>query len=75
MRLVPQPRALPTADTLVALPTEVDGWVASADETGNAQLVPLAHYWDGTALVGHSRAMTAAERRKERSGNGRRSTP
>ena len=25
--------------------------MASADEMGNAHLVPLSHYWDGTALV------------------------
>ena len=33
------------------LRTEVDCWVASADEMGNAHLVPLSHYWDGAALV------------------------
>ena len=25
--------------------------MASADEVGNAHLVPLSHYWDGAALV------------------------
>jgi len=35
------------ADTLALLRTEIDGWVASADEMGRAYLVPLSHYWDG----------------------------
>ncbi len=39
------------ADTLALLRTEVDCWVASADEIGNAHLVPLSYYWDGAALV------------------------
>ena len=39
------------ADTLALLRTEVDCWVASADEIGNVHLVPLSHYWDGAALV------------------------
>ena len=44
-------RAQRKADTLARLQTDVDCWVASADETGNAYLVPLSYYWDGTALV------------------------
>jgi hypothetical protein len=36
---------------LTLLRTEIDCWVASADELGNAHLVPLSHYWDGEALV------------------------
>jgi hypothetical protein len=44
-------RAQPKADTLALLRTEVDCWVASADEMGNAHLVPLSHHWDGAALV------------------------
>jgi hypothetical protein len=44
-------RAQRKADTLALLRTEVDCWVASADEMGNAHLVPLSHYWDGAALV------------------------
>jgi hypothetical protein len=38
-------------DALEKLRSEVDLWVASADEAGNAYLVPLSFYWDGTALV------------------------
>ncbi len=39
------------ADTLERLRTVVDCWVASADEMGNAHLVPLSHHWDRAALV------------------------
>ncbi len=51
MRPAPRSRAQRKADTLERLRTEVDCWVASADEMGNAHLVPLSHYWDGAALV------------------------
>ena len=39
------------SDTLAKLRSEVDLWVASADETGGAYLVPLSYYWDGSALT------------------------
>jgi hypothetical protein len=39
------------ADTRERLRTDVDCWVASADEMGNAYLVPLSYYWDGSTLV------------------------
>lgn len=39
------------SDTLAKLGSEVDLWVASADETGNAYLVPLSYYWDGSTLT------------------------
>jgi Pyridoxamine 5'-phosphate oxidase len=38
-------------DTLAKLRSEVDLWVASADETGRAHLVPLSYYWDGSTLT------------------------
>lgn len=38
-------------DALALLQCEVDLWVASASETGEAYLVPLSFYWNGTALV------------------------
>jgi hypothetical protein len=47
----PRARAQRRADTLALLHDEVDCWVASADEMGNAHLVPLSHYWDGESLV------------------------
>ena len=39
------------ADVVAKLESEVDLWVASADATGNAYLVPLSYYWDGSALT------------------------
>jgi hypothetical protein len=51
VREPPRSRAQRRADTLARLETEVDCWVASADEAGNAYLVPLSFYWDGAALV------------------------
>lgn len=37
--------------TLAKLRSEVDLWVASADEVGGAYLVPLSYYWDGSTLT------------------------
>ena len=51
MRPPPRSRTQRKADTLALLRREVDCWVASADELGNAHLIPLSYYWDGTALV------------------------
>ena len=51
MTSAPRSRAQRKADTLAALQREVDCWVASADELGNAHLVPLSFWWDGQALV------------------------
>jgi hypothetical protein len=39
------------SDTLEKLRSEVDLWVASAGEGGEAYLVPLSYYWDGSALT------------------------
>ena len=49
----PAPRTLEQrqADARERLATEVDCWVSSADEAGNAYLVPLSHYWTGERLV------------------------
>ena len=47
------------ADALQRLGREIDCWVASADEVGNAHLVPFSYAWDGSALV---LAMPAANR-------------
>jgi Pyridoxamine 5'-phosphate oxidase len=44
-------RAQRKADTLARLRSDVDLWVASADEEGNAHLVPLSFYWDGATLT------------------------
>ena len=48
-------------DTLAKLRTDVDLWVASADETGGAYLVPLSYYWnDSTLTVATPRASRTA---------------
>jgi hypothetical protein len=39
------------ADTLERLRTDVDLWVASANDTGEAYLVPLSFQWDGSKLT------------------------
>lgn len=36
---------------LAKLRSDVDLWVASADEAGGAYLVPLSYYWDGSTLT------------------------
>ena len=46
-----RPLAQRRADTLAKLESEVDLWVASADEAGVAYLVPLSFYWDGSTLT------------------------
>ena len=38
-------------DTLARLRADVDLWVASASEDGDAYLVPLSYYWDETTLT------------------------
>ena len=47
----PRSRAQRKADALARLRTDVDLWVASADGSGNAYLVPLSFYWDESALT------------------------
>lgn len=47
----PRSRVQRRADTLERLRTDVDLWVASADESGDAYLVPLSFVWDGQALT------------------------
>ena len=39
------------ADTLARLQSDVDLWVASASADGDAYLVPLSYYWDGSTLT------------------------
>ncbi len=47
----PRPRAERRSNVLAKLRDDVDLWVASADETGHAYLVPLSFYWDGIAIT------------------------
>jgi nitroimidazol reductase NimA-like FMN-containing flavoprotein (pyridoxamine 5'-phosphate oxidase superfamily) len=47
----PRSRSQRTADTLERLRRDVDLWVASASEEGEAYLVPLSFHWDGSTLT------------------------
>ncbi len=47
----PRSRSQRQADVQAKLRDDVDLWVASADETGEAYLVPLSFHWDGAALT------------------------
>ena len=47
----PRSRQQRRQDALARLETDVDLWVASADEHGSAYLIPLSFYWDGSALT------------------------
>jgi hypothetical protein len=51
MTAAPRPLAQRKEDALGRLRTEIDCWVASADESGNAHLVPFSYYWDDGAIV------------------------
>ena len=44
-------RAQRRIDVLAKLRNDVDLWVASADEAGNAYLVPLSYYWDDSTVT------------------------
>src|SRR6476661_10923335 len=49
--MAPRSRSQRIDDTLAKLRDDVDLWVASADATGEAYLVPLSFHWDGAALT------------------------
>jgi Pyridoxamine 5'-phosphate oxidase len=44
-------RAQRKRDVLDKLSGDVDLWVASADDEGNAYLVPVSYHWDGSTLT------------------------
>ncbi len=47
----PRPRSQRKRDTLEKLGRDIDLWVASANENGDAYLVPLSYHWDGAQLT------------------------
>ena len=47
----PRSRSQRKADALARLAGDVDLWVASADDAGNAYLVPLSYHWDGSTIT------------------------
>lgn len=46
-----RPRSQRKLDVLARLRSDVDLWVASADEAGGAYLIPLSYYWDDSTLT------------------------
>jgi hypothetical protein len=46
-----RPRSQRRIDTLAKLRSEVDLWVASADDAGRVYLVPLSYCWDESTLT------------------------
>jgi nitroimidazol reductase NimA-like FMN-containing flavoprotein (pyridoxamine 5'-phosphate oxidase superfamily) len=48
---VPRSGGQRRADTLARLTTDIDVWIATAGNSGDAYLVPLSFLWDGTGLV------------------------
>lgn len=55
-------------DALVTLQEDVDLWVASANERGDAYLVPLSFVWDGTHIVVATPAKSRTARNLRRAG-------
>jgi len=39
------------SDTLHQLASEIDAWIAAADATGDAYLLPLSFFWDGSSVI------------------------
>ena len=56
------------ADVLALLEREEDLWVASASAGGEAWLVPLSYYWDGTCLTIASPVRSKTTRNLRRAG-------
>jgi Pyridoxamine 5'-phosphate oxidase len=56
------------SDVLQKLHDDVDLWVASADETGRAYLVPLSFYWDGSAITLSTPRRSRTARNLQRAG-------
>jgi hypothetical protein len=51
MRAEARPRAQRIADAQARLEQEIDCWVASADEAGNAHLVPFSYAWLDESVI------------------------
>jgi hypothetical protein len=56
------------ANVLEQLRDEVDIWVASASATGEAYLLPLSFYWDGTRLTVATSKNSRTARNLQRAG-------
>ena len=67
----PRPTAERIANALALLNSELDCWVASASAVGDAYLIPLSHYWDGTNLILATPANSRTARDLQRAGRAR----
>jgi hypothetical protein len=47
----PRPREQRRRDTLARLRDDLDLWIASAGDAGEAYLVPLSFHWDGERII------------------------
>ncbi len=55
-------------DVVGSLESEVDGWLASASEQGDAYLIPISFYWDGESLLLATPASSVTARNLRRAG-------
>jgi len=67
----PRSRERRKTDTLAKLQSEVDLWVASASEGGDAYLVPLSYVWDESALTVATPRVSRTARNLVRAGRAR----
>ncbi len=58
-------------DVREKLTTEVDAWVASASARGEAYLIPLSFYWDGSTLTIATPKRSRTARNLRRAGSAR----
>ena len=58
-------------DVLERLERDVDLWVASADDRGDAYLIPLSFYWDGATLTVATPRASRTARNLMRAGHAR----
>jgi hypothetical protein len=63
------------SDTLAALGTHRDVWVASADTAGAAHLIPLSYLWDGERLIVATPEASRTARNLSRAGSARVALP
>jgi hypothetical protein len=67
----PRPTAERIADARTLLTNEIDCWVASATADGDAYLIPLSYYWDGTRIALATPSDSRTARDLQRAGRAR----
>ena len=69
MTAPPRTREQRIQDTLRRLEQDIDGWVATADDTsGTPYLVPLSYLWEGARLLIATPAISATSRNLQATG-------